>query len=43
MRNLKLIETILLAVSALVMAAKSIIKFVSYISTIRNKPATSAV
>jgi len=42
MNKLKLIELILSAVSALIAAAKSVIKFIGYIIKLRDKPDASA-
>ena len=43
MSKLKFTEIVLMAISALITAAKSIIKFVSYIKSLKNKPATNAI
>ena len=39
MGKLKIVELVLLAVSALVSAAKGVIKFIDYIGKVRNRPA----
>jgi len=40
MSKWKAVELILLAISALVSAAKGIMKFIEYISKLKNRPAT---